>query len=72
MTDRAVAKAARMAALLEADDRGLLAGRSLQEIADALGHGNHRSTILRDLRQLPEVRRLRSRYRAALENLRTD
>lgn len=57
-------KAARLAVLLDAQDRGLLKGRSLQQIATALGTGPHgepvdRSTILRDLRQIPQVRALR-------------
>ena len=50
-------KSARLAVLLELDQDGLLAGRTNQEIADAFGHGLHRSTILRDLRQLEELKR---------------
>ena len=54
-------KSARLAVLLELEQEGLLAGRSYQEIADAFGHGLHRSTILRDLRQLDELKREVSR-----------
>ena len=52
-------RAARLAALLLLDDLGLLEGHTLQAIADALGEGNDRSTIMRDKRLLPEVRRRR-------------
>jgi len=48
-------KAARLAVLATLDAEGWLQDRTLQEIADALGMGNHRSTILRDLRELPAV-----------------
>ncbi len=68
MDERVATKAARLAALLEAQEQGWLKGRTLQEIADAIGCGNHRGTIMRDMRLLPEVQRLRSRLRAALEN----
>ena len=52
-------RAARLAALLLLDDMGLLEGHTLQAIADALGEGNNRSTIMRDKRLLTEVRRRR-------------
>ena len=57
--DARLSKAARLAVLLALDDAGLLEGRTLQAIADALGDGINRSTILRDKRRLPEVRRRR-------------
>ena len=47
-SEKALHKAARIAALLLLDDKGLLEGRTLQELADLLG-GVDRSTILRDL-----------------------
>ena len=59
-------RAARLAALLLLDDMGLLEGHTLQAIADALGEGNNRSTIMRDKRLLTEVRRRRD---AALRKL---
>ena len=57
--DARLSKAARLAVLLALDDAGMLEGRTLQSIADALGDGINRSTILRDKRRLPEVRRRR-------------
>ena len=57
--DARLSKAARLTVLLALDDAGLLEGRTLQAIADALGDGINRSTILRDKRRLPEVRRRR-------------
>ena len=62
-----LSKAARLAALIELDDRGLLHGKTLQAIADAVGGGTNRSTILRDLRLLPKVRVLRQQMRKRLE-----
>jgi hypothetical protein len=62
-----LAKAARLAVLLALDDAGLLEGRSLQDIADALHQDNYRSTISRDLRLLPQVRRIRNQ---AIQRLR--
>jgi len=66
------AKAARMLALILAEDRGLLAGDKLlgvthQRLADLL-EVEHRSTILRDLRQVGEVRRLAGIYFERLKN----
>ncbi len=52
-----VQKAARLAVLYELDQADLLSPHSLQEIADALGERNHRSTIMRDLRSLKQVKR---------------
>jgi hypothetical protein len=59
-------KSARLAVLLELDRDGSLAGRSNQEIADLFDHGLHRSTILRDLRQLAKLKREVSRLRLQL------
>ena len=61
-----VRQAARLAVLLALDDAGMLERRTLQSIADALGDGINRSTIMRDKRRLPEVRRRRD---AALRKL---
>lgn len=58
-------KAARLATLLHLDDQGLLTGHTLQEIADAIGVG-HRSTIMRDLRLLDDVRTMRDEARKKL------
>ncbi len=60
--------AARIAALRVAKAAGWLEGRTLQEIADALG-ATHRSEILRDLQQMDEYAARVDRYIAALENL---
>ncbi len=65
-------KSARLAVLLELDRAGLLAGRSNQEIADAFGQGLHRSTIMRDLRQLDALKRAASRLSAQLKRQRLD
>jgi len=63
-------KSARLAVLLELERAGLLVGRSNQAIANAFGHGLHRSTILRDLRQLAELKREMSRMRVQLNRAR--
>ena len=63
-------KSARLAVLLELDRAGLLAGRANQEIADAFGQGLRRSTILRDLRQLDDLKREASRLSARLNRQR--
>ena len=52
------------------DRAGLLAGRNNQEIADAFGQGVHRSTILRDLRQLDDLKREASRLASRLNRQR--
>ena len=63
-------KSARLAVLLELERAGLLDGRSNQDIANAFGHGLHRSTILRDLRQLAGLKREMSRLQAQLNRAR--
>jgi len=63
-------KSARLAVLLELDRAGLLAGRTNQQIADAFGQGLHRSTILRDLRQLDDLKREARRLSAQLNRQR--
>jgi hypothetical protein len=55
-TQTTLTKAGRLAVLLALDSDGLLAGLTLQQVADVIGAG-HRSTALRDLRLLPAVRR---------------
>jgi hypothetical protein len=62
-----LAKSARLAVLLELDRSGLLDGRSNQAIANVFGHGLHRSTILRDRRQLTKLKREVSRLRRELD-----
>lgn len=54
-------KAARLCVLLDLDERGLLAGKSLAVIAGWFGV--QRSTILRDRRLLPQVRRMREQIK---------
>lgn len=50
-------KSARLVVLLDMDDHGLLDGVSLQKIADLFDQpGLNRSTILRDIRELPALR----------------
>lgn len=51
---RSARKAGRLIALLAAQERGLLDGLTLQQIADLTGVG-HRSTAMRDLRLLDQV-----------------
>lgn len=67
-TKMIVDKAARLAILLEMEDRGLLENMSYQRIADMLagdGESVNRSTILRDIQDLPLVReRINQIYRA--------
>jgi len=60
-------KSASLAVLLELDRAGLLAGRSNQEIANVFGHGLHRSAILRDRRQLAELKQVVTRLRQQLQ-----
>jgi len=61
-----IARAARLVILLELDRAGYLETHSLQEIADALGQDNHRSTIMRDLRTLSDVKAALQEARARL------
>lgn len=66
------AKAARMLAIIQAQDLGLLSGDKLlgvtyQRLADLL-EVDHRSTILRDMRQIEDVRRLAGIYFERLKN----
>jgi len=68
--DARLEKSARLAVLLELERAGLLAGRSNQDIANAFGHELHRSTILRDLRQLSVLKREMSRLQAQLNRAR--
>lgn len=51
---RSIAKAARLAAMIQAKESGLLEGCTLQQLANILGVA-HRSTILRDMRLLDDV-----------------
>ena len=62
-----VQKAARLAVLYELDQNCILSGHSLQEIADALGEHNHRSTIMRDMRSLKQVKRAVKRAKRKLD-----
>ena len=64
--NRSVYKAARLIILLDLADAGLLEGLSLQQIADMFGDAPNRSTILRDLRQLPKLRKAVSDMRNKL------
>jgi hypothetical protein len=52
---RILSKAARVAILFELDRSGYLEGLTLQQIADLFDVG-HRSTILRDLRIMEDVK----------------
>ena len=60
-------KSARLTVLFELDREGLLAGRSNQAIADMFGHGLHRSTILRDRRQLAMLKQEVNRLQRELD-----
>lgn len=67
MTDeRVTAKAARLAALLDLVDAGILETTAINDLAAALNV--HRATLWRDLQLLPEVRRRRDQIRTALIN----
>ena len=61
-------KAARLVVLYQLDRSGQLEGRTLQELADIFEVG-HRSTILRDLRTLEEVKRILPEVKANLRSL---
>ena len=63
---RNVNKAQRLIILRDLQDEGLLEGRSLQEIADAFDCDLHRSTIMRDLRDLEELRPISKAVRLRL------
>lgn len=69
---RIIHRTARLLALAAAQETGWLEGHTLQEISDALALGNDRATILRDLRDLPEILDLRDRLIARLRYLATD
>jgi hypothetical protein len=64
--NRSVYKAARLIILLDLADARLLEGLSLQQIADMFGDAPNRSTILRDLRQLPKLRKAVAEMRKKL------
>ncbi len=61
------AKLARMLALMTAKDLGLLHNVTLQELADLLDV-EHRSTILRDLREVEPASKLAGEYMERLRN----
>ena len=64
---RNVDHAARLLALMEADDLSYLKHHTCQEIADQFGI--NKSSISRDLKQIRELRRLLGVYRVKLKNL---
>jgi hypothetical protein len=50
-------KSARLVVLLDMDEHGLLDGTSLQKVADLFNQPKlNRSTILRDIKELPALR----------------
>ncbi len=60
--DGSITKAVRLVILLDIDDHGGLGNRTLQEIADMFPLPRpDRSTIMRDLRELPRLRAARQR-----------
>ena len=62
MPDRSTKKAARLVVLYELDQAGIeLDLYTLQSLADLFG--THRSTILRDLRMLEEIRKMVPEYK---------
>jgi len=54
--DGSLNKSARLIVLMEMQDAGRLAGLSLQKIADLFSDHPNRSTIMRDLEDLPRLR----------------
>jgi hypothetical protein len=56
--DGSIEKAARLIVLMQMQDRGRLAGLSLQKIADLLPDKPHRSTIMRTLRDVDRLREI--------------
>jgi hypothetical protein len=65
-SDRTLAKAARVVILFELDRSGYLEGLTLQQIADLFDVG-HRSTILRDLRIMEDVKEVLPEMRERLK-----
>jgi hypothetical protein len=63
---RTLSKAARVAILFELDRSGYLKGMTLQQIADLFDVG-HRSTILRDLRIMENVKEVLPEMRERLK-----
>jgi len=61
-------RGARLAVMLELADQGQLEGRSLREIADAIGV--HRTTVMRDLDLLPELADERDKIRLRMQTSR--
>ena len=64
--DRNLTKAARVVILFELDRSGYLEGLTLQQIADLFDVG-HRSTILRDLRIMEDVKEVLPEMRERLK-----
>lgn len=62
--DKDIRHVARVLALRRAQRNGWLEGRSLQDMADQLDV--HRSTVMRNLRDLEEVERLADEYTSRL------
>lgn len=67
---RHIRSGARLAILLELKREGMLQDLTLQQIADALGDGRNRSTIMRNLRDLQlvesEIERVRDRLNKSI------
>ena len=56
--DAATTKAARLVVLLRLDDQGKLAGKSCRKVQAEYFPGEHFTTIYRDLKALPKVRKM--------------
>lgn len=54
--DGSIEKSVRLILLMRMQDRGELTGLSLQDIADKFPDQPHRSTIMRDLRDVDRLR----------------
>lgn len=65
--DGSLEKSARLIVLMEMEDGGKLADLSLQKIADLFPDNPHRSTIMRDLRDVERLRKTLKQVRKSIK-----
>lgn len=65
--DGSLEKSARLIVLMEMEESGKLADLSLQKIADLFPDNPHRSTIMRDLRDVERLRKTLKQVRKSIK-----
>lgn len=66
--DGSLEKSARLIVLMEMEDSGALSVLSLQKIADLFPDKPHRSTIMRDLRDVERLRKTLKKVRKSIKS----